>query len=297
MLKKLFLSVLVAISVFAEPTLISLDVSDKKTIGRSKGLLDDREILRKQAINAAKGEADVLLEQNFFYEEDGDSLNVTVTGFPARYTKAAAFDNTDAVESIQIMSAGANSGISAPQKEISVYNDERLRYKSGAYVSAKTQTSIPWSSIGANFQVGYFAGRTFVGVDFGVGEGDYDGFGYDDVLNENDEKFYSGSVSFGGRVKPNDNFQVIIGATIGLYTKYETVYFSYGDDYYYQYDSYVSGTKRIIAQGPFAKFLFRPYRIDGKQKGGDVWFEVSNRFVFGYPYAAYNIEVGITYAP
>ncbi|MCL1947169.1 MAG: hypothetical protein FWF51_08505 [Chitinivibrionia bacterium] len=296
MLKKFILFVLVATFVFAEPTLINLDVSDKKTIGRSKGLLNDREMLKKQAISAAKGESDVLLEQDFFYEEKDDSLFVTVTGFPANYASAATSVKSAAQKELKIPASSVIPA-SAPQKEISVFEDEKTKYKSGLYVSAKTQTSIPWSSMGGNFQIGYFAGRTFVGGDFGVGKGDYDDFGYYTILEETKTNFYCGSLSFGGRIKPNDNFQVIIGATIGMYTKFETEYYYYDDYYSSRYSERYREVEKVLAQGPFAKFLFRPYRTNAKQKFGDFWFEISNKFVFGYPYAAYNIEVGITYAP
>ncbi|MCL1947167.1 MAG: hypothetical protein FWF51_08495 [Chitinivibrionia bacterium] len=279
------------VCVFADgKTLINLDVSDKKVIGRSIGLLDDKEILRKEAISVAKGEADILVEIDFFYEEDGDSLKVTVTGFPAYFAEAANAANLvsaseiskgDEIKIDAKIDVKSESQISpSVNLPTSAKNDEQknAQYKSGFYASLKAQSSIPYSSMGANVQFGYFMERVFVGVDFGVGKGD----GVEDApknANSSDvtHNYYCGSASFGGRIKPNEFFQVIIGGNAGAYTKL-----------YYDYDEKRQTKDYVLAYGPVTKFLFGNTKIK---------LEVSGKFSIGYDYASINTELGITYAP
>jgi restriction endonuclease S subunit len=129
----------------------------------------------------------------------------------------------------------------------------------------------------------------FYGLDFGLGKGDKDEnySYYERKSNSENFNFYNGSFSFGGRMHPGDCFQIVIGASVGVHSKFEEKYVgnsSYSNhDYYYNYER-----KFILAQGPMVKFLFGTNR---------TWAEISNEFVFGSSYAAYYIKAGFTYAP
>jgi len=265
-------------SIFATaPSVANWEVSQQKVIGQAKGLASEKETLKKEAAqNALKNEADILVESEFFYEEQGDSLKVTATGYAVKY----------------------NSSLPAETDDISLRRNDlpEPQYQSGLYVSAKTQLSLPWSPVGGNVQVGCFLGRLFLGADFGAGVGnsDYLGSGYYSVRVDSVKyNYYCGGLSFGGRIQPNDIFQVILGATFGVHTKFEEKriddgYNYYDGDYYYRDYSYEVVRKFVLAQGPMVKFLF------GVKK---FWFEISNDVVFGYSYGAYNIKAGVTYAP
>ncbi|MCL2844615.1 MAG: hypothetical protein FWE23_04085 [Chitinivibrionia bacterium] len=91
MLKKLFLLISVmTISVFSaelsQRIFAELQVDTVKVMGRARGLVSEKEILQQRAMFAAlKNPTDILVETDFFYEEFGDSLIITITGFSARH--------------------------------------------------------------------------------------------------------------------------------------------------------------------------------------------------------------------
>ncbi|MCL2844616.1 MAG: hypothetical protein FWE23_04090 [Chitinivibrionia bacterium] len=263
-----------------------------KVIGRARGLITEKEILQEKAIaSALENPADILIERNFFYEEDGDSLFVMVTGFPARYTNVVA---------LPIYEISAISAVVPTSNEnLAVLQQEAREPLSGMYISLKAQTSIPWSSIGGNFQLGYFVKNRFFGIDFGIGRGDGDEYAYLDrqVLDENNPIFYSGAFSFGSRVGTSDILNVVLGVNLGAYSRLnlketDSLIQHNGSNYYY-----IREREMVFGGGPFVKFLLRPV------PRGRFWFEVATRLVLGLPqrnfdmYSAYNIKAGITYAP
>lgn len=270
--------------------LVNLQVSGSRVIGSAKGKAADKEILERMAVAKARGEADILLEPTFFHEQDGDSLLVTVTGLQARF--AGGVSGVGGNENRALSSVAANEQAqtaTAPQIEtISPKKD----IGSGMYFSLKAQTAIPWSSMGANFQVGYIQERTFWGLDFGVGTCDRDNSRT--IINPDDYPyFYGGGLSFGGRVKPNEQFQAIIGAHVGVFTRFyeeeadrwlEPSGWSWSNWRY----SYRRSREFVMGQGPFAKFIFG---------SGDIKFEVSNRLSFGRLFGTYIMEAGIVYTP
>ena len=286
MLKYVVLIIFAALSfVCAESkTLIDLDVSDKKVMGRSKGLLDDREILRKEAIEIAKGEADLLVEIDVFYEEEGDSLKVVVTGFPAYYSAVGSAQDAS-VSEIKPLSQ-IQQPVNSPTAE---KDDERedTRYESGLYASLKIQSSMPYSSMGGNVSVGYFSGRTFVGVDFGAGRADGDENDGDIPQKDINYNYYCGGVSFGAVLKPNDFFRIVIGGTAGCFTKIDYEYWDY-DNSSYDYEVKKQTRQYVLGYGPVAKFLFGNTKFK---------FEASGKFVIGQSYYSINTELGVTYAP
>jgi len=198
---------------------------------------------------------------------------------------------------------------------------QKTPYDSGLYASLKAQSTISWSSAGGNLEMGYLRNRMFYGFDFTFGKGD-GRENENDVLNKNDKfYYYGGGFTFGGRLKPSNSFQMIVGATAGLYTgfrhqitdsvsrpgnypnypKYPDDYYDYNDYNYtnrvarasmslYYGDSYyhIRSSNYCVAVGPTAKFLF------GSKK---IKFEFANTLLFGYPYFSYNMKAGITYAP
>jgi hypothetical protein len=254
--------------VFAAPSAANLEVSSQKVIGQAKGLTSEKETLKKEAAqNALKNEADVLVETEFFYEEEGDSIKVIATGYPAKHSLPA--------EKIK-----ETNDFSLPKNDL-----PQPQYQSGLYISAKTQLSLPWSAVGGNVQVGWVVGRLFFAADFGAGIGnsDYVGdYSYQVWSDSTMPNYYCGGLSFGGRIQPNDLFQVILGATFGVHTRFDR------DRDYSWYEYYTVVRKPVLVQGPMVKFLF------GVKK---FWFELSNDVVFGYSYGAYNIKAGVTYAP
>jgi len=255
--------------VFAAPSAANLEVSSQKAIGQAKGLVSEKETLKKEAAqNALKNKADILVESEFFYEEEGDSLKVTAIGYAAKHLIPA--EKTKETNDISL------SESDSPQPQ----------YQSGLYVSAKTQMSFPWSPVGGNVQVGWFLGRLFFAADFGAGaaSNDYwDSDYYNERIDTTTYNYYCGGLSFGGRIQPNEIFQIILGATFGVHTKFEMESVEDYRSYYYSLTR-----KFVLAQGPMIKFLF------GAKK---FWFEISNDVVFGYSYGAYNIKAGVTYAP
>jgi len=256
--------------VFAAPSAANLEVSPQKAIGQAKGLASEKETLKKEAAqNALKNEADVLVETEFFYEEEGDSLKVTATGYPAKHP-------------LPVEKTKETDDISMNKNDL-----PQTQYQSGLYASAKTQMSLPWSPVGGNVQVGWVVGRLFFAADFGIGTGNsdyWDSGYYSQLIDTANYKYYCGGLSFGGRIQPNDLFQVILGATFGVHTKFEKE-----REYYDSYYNYYSLKRRfVLAQGPMVKFLFG---------AKNFWFEISNDVVFGYSYGAYNIKAGVTYAP
>lgn len=259
-------------SVFAAPAATNLEVSQQKVMGQAKGLASEKESLKKEAAaNALKNEADILVETDFFYEEQDDSVKVTATGYAAKYVSSSSADKTKENE----------TDVSLSQNEKS-----EPQYQSGLYVSGKTQSSIPWSPTGGNIQVGWVLDRLFFGADFGAGVGNSDYLEGDYYNNRLDTdtttyNYYCGGISFGARIQPNNFFQVILGATFGIHTKFEK---KNEDDYRF----YTLDRKFVFAQGPMVKFLF------GRE---NFWFEISNDLVFGTLYAAYNLKAGVTYAP
>jgi len=73
---------------FADTVYVNLDVDTSKITGRSKGLISDKENLKKEAVkNALENKGSVLAGGNIFYETRGDSLEVTASGYPAKIVK------------------------------------------------------------------------------------------------------------------------------------------------------------------------------------------------------------------
>jgi len=264
-------------------TAVNLQVSERRVIGHAKGLADDRNVLQRQAVANARGDADVLLEPHFFYEEEGDSLLVTVTGLQARYVS----DNQETVRLVVAPSSPQPQPQALPQvlpqALTDVTRNTRPPLESGLYVSVKAQTAIPWSSMGANFQIGYFSNRTFWGLDFGAGQPS--NFGWNTPpINADDFIYYSGALSFGGRMKPNDYFQTVLGANVGVFTKFNDEFSGNS----WNSDRRVRSSEFIMAQGAFVKFIFGAERLK---------FEVSNRLAFGSMFGVFIMEAGVVYAP
>jgi hypothetical protein len=274
--------------VFATSKLVDLDVSEKKAMGQAKGHLSDKDILQRQAIaDALKGEAGmVLVEIDFFYEEYDDSVKVIVTGFPARYTnsrsESSSLSNENAGSAI-LSESPANS-----RKDSQETSSDKSNYQTGLYVSTKVHSIIPWSPIGGNFQIGGIVDKLFIAADFGVGKNDKEFYNsrsyYDDDYyyrtnpSSKEPIFYCGNISVGGRSHKNEWVQFITGASVGFWSKEQRTFTRHSE-----YER-----KFVLALGPSFKTL-----IGAK----NYWFEISNRFVFGYSYAAYSIEAGFTYAP
>ncbi|MCL2844617.1 MAG: hypothetical protein FWE23_04095 [Chitinivibrionia bacterium] len=281
MLKKSMFLLIFAVwtSVFASG--VNLEVSERRVMGTARGLAEDKNNLQRQAVANARGNADILLEPNFFLEQDGDSILVTVTGLQARYVVA----KTGIAEAV-ILPAEVNA---VKPVETKVEAPKIARdFGSGIYASIKAQTAIPWSSMGGNLQIGYFQNRTFWGFDFSIGKGaERNSWSNDTIINLDDYYFMSGGLSFGGRIKPNDYFQAVLGASIGAFTKFEDDVIESGNKSNDWIDTRRRSREWVMAQGPFAKFIFG---------SGNLKFEVSNRAVFGMGYGAFIMEAGVVYA-
>ena len=269
MRRKFFLSIFAAVSVFAaekpvEPVKMSVELraDSVKVMGQARGILSDIEILKEKAVASAKGEADALIETDFFYEEDGDSLDVTVTGFPARYVNL----RLKTQEYSNIMSF--NLELPNEKNDFTLLNLPPLNVKTGkgVYFSAKTQYLIHagydyyrryrnGKEYGFNVSLGgftkYFLIAGDIGLIFSLDENDFSGF----------ENF----AFFGFRAQPTEFFQIIPGISYGL--GFSDEYFSLG--------------------GTFVKLLF------GKNK---AWFEIGHRWHFVY-YNTHQMMFGFTYAP
>ena len=224
MRRKFFILIFTAGFIFAansqsvEPIkmVVELHADSVKVMGTAKGLLGETEILKKKAIDAAKGEADVLADTDFFYEEDGDSLKVTVTGFPARYVNL----RLKTQEYSNIMSFN----VSSPNEK----NDSSSDVGKGVYFSVKTQYLIHagWdyydkgdSEYGFNISIGGFSKYFLIAGDIGII--------FDSRTSE-----LSGMDNFaffGARVQPTEWFQIIPGISYGLGVSYE--YFSLGGSF------------------------------------------------------------------
>jgi hypothetical protein len=194
---KLFLSIFaVVFLVFADEPIkmvVELRADSVKTMGQAKGLLSDLEILKENAIFAAKGDADVLLKPDFFYEEKDDSLFVTVTGFAARYVN------------LRLRTQEYNN--------ISTFNVELPSEKNesgkGFYFSIKATTLTGalmefTPNIGLNISFGGFTKYFLIGGDFGFG------FGDDYFIDAYNYAF------FGYRAQPSEWIQIIPGISLGL---------------------------------------------------------------------------------
>ena len=159
MYKKLFLLFLAATSIFAAEhniqMTVELQLNPVKVIGRSMGLLSDKEILQEKAIaSALTNPTDILVDKDFFYRESGDSLFVTVTGFSARYV---------------IVPERPQPALQIPITEVSRYQTSARSSQDGMvpYVSIRAQTL--W--VPSVIEAGVIMDNLFMSIDGGVGFG------------------------------------------------------------------------------------------------------------------------------
>ena len=283
MRRKLFLTFLLsfcATSIFAQETTASFELQKdgSRTIGRARGLLSEKDILLQRAYaNALANPSDTLLEAEFFQEENGDSLSVTVTGFSARYRRVSPsqIQNAALISTVEIQLPNANNNFAEP------FNKTPLRAGGrGFYFSAKgtfffnslqskvvedlpcgRSSSRIYPEGGFNIAFGGFTRRFLLGGDFGFSFSGRDTYRY--PLSGGESYLY-----FGYRTQPKEWLQIIPGISYGMGTS--SWYTTMG--------------------GFHTKALF------GRNK---TWFEVAHRWLifdfFGSP--PNQIMMGFTRAP
>jgi hypothetical protein len=243
MLRKIAAALFLPFFIFSAEMIAELNVSEQKVIGQIKGLLNAKEYLQEKAVAAALNNGgDFLTEIEYFYEEEGDSLSVIVTGFPVRYTnfRLKGLENSPQKADLSIK----NGVLTAPP--------ETSKREPGFYFSIKGFVAVcaytydwDYKELGANISFGGFTKRFLIAGEASLflGEeyfGSYDwypiGMGH--------------GVLLGWLFQPDDNFQVIPGITGGMWI---SDFFNFG--------------------GCFVKTLF------GK---GKIWFEFQYNILFGF---------------
>jgi hypothetical protein len=268
-LKKICLLFFIAVEmIFAVEMVAELDVSKEKVMGQAKGSVNEKEVLRDKAVVAAlKGDADVLLEIDYYYREYGDSVEVTATGYPAKYTNFR-LKSQEPVSLLNINSMRMGESKVVEVTEIkttakTAVESENSKRLSGAYLSIKGQLTATYYfdeegfNYGFNFGWGGFTKNLYIGGDANL---TFDHSGYPSGAGI--------GFSLGARIpSPNDWFQAIAGGSFGLFG---------GDDYF-------------SVGGPMMKLLF------GKN---NTWAEFSHRYLIDFFYGgAHQIMCGFTYAP
>ncbi|MCL1947164.1 MAG: hypothetical protein FWF51_08480 [Chitinivibrionia bacterium] len=147
MTNKIFILITFAvISVFSDTIYVNLDVDTSKITGSSKGLLSDKENIKTSAIiNVLENNGNVLVGGNIFYEIQGDSIEITASGYPVKSARTRSTND--------------------------------IRREFSPYLSVKQQISIPeeiWA-FGGNIEVGGIIEKFFISADFCISMADVGG--------------------------------------------------------------------------------------------------------------------------
>jgi hypothetical protein len=261
------------------PVAADLLVLDQKATGEAKGEIIMRSRLEKEALTKALGQdnpsadkPDVLVGANTFTEIKGDSIKVTITGYPAYYANFRTATEDDLyrlgivkLEPRTIPEAAANSIAQEkpPEKDPQENVPQKPREKTTeGYFTLKYMLPVSEGITIDNFNIGGGWVWKKTGIFFGLD------FGLTPASIGDDEWSIGGGLNFGKKFDLLYDFQLLGGLSAGFwYTeKYEYYYREYYDRYYgYSYSRYDALRNKVNILGAFIgarwKILEFTYRM------------------------------------